>query len=140
MSVIEHDDRDLDIMTRTLFGEARGESELGQIGVAWVVRNRAECPAWWGKGVAGVCLKKFQFSCWLESDPNRRKLLALEADDTRYQRLYAIARRVLLGEVPDPTGGATHYRVIGWPAAWAKGRKPSAVIGRHEFFAIGPGG
>ena len=33
--------RDIDILVRTVYGEARGESALGKLAVAWVVVNRA---------------------------------------------------------------------------------------------------
>ncbi len=33
--------RDIDILARTVYGEARGESELDKLAVAWVVVNRA---------------------------------------------------------------------------------------------------
>lgn len=134
---------DLDTLARTLYGEARGEPELGQIAVAWVVRNRAEHPdraaaRWGAPSIAGVCQRRFQFTCWNESDPNRARLLALDKNSALYLRLYDVASRVLLSEVPDPTNSATFYRVIGWPASWANGRKPVATIGRHEFFKLGP--
>jgi spore germination cell wall hydrolase CwlJ-like protein len=34
--------RDRDILARTLYGEARGESFAGQIAVAWTIRNHAQ--------------------------------------------------------------------------------------------------
>jgi spore germination cell wall hydrolase CwlJ-like protein len=133
--------RDLDVLTRTLFGECRGEREVGQIAVAWVIRNRAEWPGktWWGDTIADVCLKPSQFSCWLDSDPNRAKLEALSTDDPTYAKLYDIATRVLMCDVADPTGGCTHYEVVGTGAKWAKGKEPKVIIGRHAFYALGPG-
>ena len=43
----EDKSEDIKIMAKTMWGEARGESEEGKIGVAWVIRNRAENPCWW---------------------------------------------------------------------------------------------
>ena len=37
MSITE---KDRDILARTLWGEARGESLVGRIAVAWTIRNR----------------------------------------------------------------------------------------------------
>ena len=37
-------EQDWDTLARTIFGEARGESLQGQVGVAWVIRNRADSP------------------------------------------------------------------------------------------------
>ena len=66
-------DKDRDILARTLWGEAWGESLAGQIAVAWTIRNRVndgKDKSWWGEGYGGVCQKPYQFSCWNKSDPN----------------------------------------------------------------------
>jgi len=42
-----------DILARTLWGEARGESLAGQIAVAWTIRNRVndgKDRSWWERG------------------------------------------------------------------------------------------
>ncbi|ROM79306.1 hypothetical protein BK654_08030 [Pseudomonas brassicacearum] len=65
-------EKDRDILARTLWGEAPGESLAGQIAVAWTIRNRVEddkAKLWWGEGYAGVCLKPYQFICWNQNDP-----------------------------------------------------------------------
>jgi len=72
-------------MAKTVWGEARGESVKGQIAVAWVIKNRADNPRWWGKTIEEVCLKKYQFSCWLESDPNKAKMDKLTEEDLKDQ-------------------------------------------------------
>jgi hypothetical protein len=44
-------ENDRDILARTLWGEARGESLAGQIAVAWTIRNRVNdgnAKSWWG--------------------------------------------------------------------------------------------
>jgi spore germination cell wall hydrolase CwlJ-like protein len=133
---------DLDIMVRTVYGEARGEIPAGQIAVAWCIRNRAELdlhrdgkPDWWGEGIAGVCQKPYQFSCWLPADPMFPKIR-----NARTAQLAACLQAcfsVLGGEAPDPTGGATHYYASSIAApAWAVGRTPIAVIGAHRFFRL----
>lgn len=131
---------DLDVATRTVWGEARGEPYLGQVAVAWVIRNRAtwKPAAWWGSSVAKVCLMHAQFSCWLDSDPNKPKLAALEAGSDEYRGIYEIVRAVMAGEVDDPTFGATHYEVAGTNAAWARGLHPVSIIRHHEFFRRAP--
>jgi N-acetylmuramoyl-L-alanine amidase len=143
-------ERDLDTATRTLWGECRGEPTLGQQAVAWVIRTRAtwQPERWWGHNVSEVCWKcarnkhgiyVYQFSCWQPDGPNYKGIIGLAPDDQEYLTLREIARSVMAGEVEDPTGGATHYERVGTNAMWRQGRTPSAVIGLHEFFAIGPG-
>jgi spore germination cell wall hydrolase CwlJ-like protein len=132
---------DLDVTARTLWGEARGEDEMGQRAVAWVIRNRADWPGgphWWGDTALKVCMKPMQFSCWNAADPNREKMLALKMESQEYRTLHEIARAVMTGEVDDPTGHASHYERIGTGAEWARGRQPSATIGNHAFYSIGP--
>ena len=40
--VITATEKDRDILARSLYGAARGESLAGQISVAWSIRNRVE--------------------------------------------------------------------------------------------------
>ena len=133
---------DLEIIARTLYGEARGEIPAGQIAVAWCIRNRAEIdlgndgkPDWWGEGIAGVCRKPFQFSSWNAADPMHPKLLA--ASSAQLKECLAACFAVLTGEAADPTGGATHYYADTIPMPrWAIGKAPIAVFGAHRFFRL----
>jgi N-acetylmuramoyl-L-alanine amidase len=124
----------LDVLARTLWGEARGEGRDGMRGVANTILNRAAHPGWWGRSVAEVCLKPWQFSCWLESDPNRVKLLAVDGRDRSFATALSVAVDALAGILPDYTFGATHYHALHCRPSWAQGRTPCAVIGRHAFY------
>lgn len=125
-----------DVLARTLVGEARGEGLSGMEAVACVVMNRARKPGWWGRDVKGVCLKKWQFSCWNENDPNRRIILNLTDQFSIYRDARKIAERAINGEMKDFTLGATHYFVKSMPKppAWSKGLKPCFVLGNHAFY------
>lgn len=127
-----------DLLARILWGEARGEGELGMQAVACVVMNRARNPRWWGRDVATVCLAPQQFSCASATDPNLSKLLAVTAADPAFRDDLAIADEALAGALRDITNRADHYLVssIQDRTAWAKGRRPVAVIGRHSFFRL----
>lgn len=134
---LEERDRDIDILARTLWGEARGEGAAGMQAVASVVLNRARRGGWWGAGVAEVCLKPRQFSCWNEDDPNREKVAgATPPPCPRFAVARRIACRAVCGVMEDLTGGATHYHAAGAQPYWAEGRTPCAVIGRHVFYRI----
>lgn len=133
---------DLDALVRTLFGEARGEPEAGQLAVAWVIRNRVEWPGaphWWGSTIGDVCRKAYQFSCWNENDPNCSLVQTLKPGTPEYDDLKRVASWVLEGNADDPTGHASHYERVGAGAAWAKGREFNTIIGNHAFYSIGPG-
>lgn len=133
-------DKDRDVLARTLWGEARGESLVGQIAVAWTIRNRVndgKDKSWWGEGYAGVCQKPYQFSCWNKNDPNYTYLSGAKQIPFReFAQAQIAADQVLVGKVSDPTGGATHYYAITMPKApdWAAGAKQTLKLGRHVFF------
>ncbi|OJW21155.1 MAG: hydrolase [Planctomycetales bacterium 71-10] len=128
-----------DVLARTLYGEARGEGRRGMEAVACVVLNRAKQPAWWGKDIASVCLKPWQFSCWNQNDPNRPKLLTVDETDQSFRLALLIARQAVAGKLADITDGADHYydyRIK--KPKWAEGREKAALIGHHAFYKIGP--
>jgi len=130
----------VEVLARTLYGEARGETLAGKEAVACVVLNRvARATArggsyWWGRDVVGVCLKPWQFSCWNTNDPNRAKLLAISEANRTFRTCLSVAGRALAGAVEDKTAGATHYHTRTVTPAWSRGRAPCAVIGGHLFY------
>jgi spore germination cell wall hydrolase CwlJ-like protein len=133
-------DKDRDMLARTLWGEARGESLAGQIAVAWTIRNRVndgKLRSWWGEGYAGVCLAPHQFSCWNKNDPNFAYLSgARQIPFRELVQARIAADQVIDGKVPDPTGGATHYYAIAMKTApaWAAKAKLTLKLGGHVFF------
>ena len=133
-------EKDRDILARTLWGEARGEDLIGQIAVAWTIRNRVfdgKTKSWWGEGYAGVCLKPWQFSCWNKKDPNYVYLSGVKPIPFReFAQAKIAADHVIAGTAPDPTGGATHYYATTMPKApaWTVGAKQTLKLGHHVFF------
>lgn len=139
--------KEIDILARTLYGEARGEfgrpdgGLSALIGVANVVMNRLEKKSWFGSTLQEVCLKPYQFSCWNASDPNRVLLLSVTPQKSQiFKTCLEVAERVAEGTWPDLTRGADHYYAI-WLArapSWARGKKPVTKIGHHLFYKIDP--
>lgn len=132
---------EVDVLARTLWGEARGEGTAGMEAVACVVLNRVQMAEregryWWGNNVIQVCQKPYQFSCWNRSDPNFRKLQAADEKDLYFATARRIAARALIGKLPDTTCGATHYHAAGMTPYWAKTETPVAVIGKHIFYRL----
>jgi len=137
---------DLDVMARTVYGEARGEIPSGQIAVAWVIRNRANKaseyrlahakphPLFGDGTVRMACQRPSQFSCWNQGDPMRPKVLA--AKTAQLAACLRAAYGVLSGEFADPTVGALHYYAASMsePPKWAAGLTPCAIVGAHRFF------
>lgn len=132
---------EVDVLARTLWGEARGEGKTGMEAVAMVILNRAAIAQerggyWWGNSVIEACQKPYQFSCWNKEDPNYRKLISVTDADIYFATAQRVARRALLGFLKDPTRGATHYHARHMMPSWAKGQSPCAVIGRHIFYRL----
>jgi hypothetical protein len=128
-------------LARTMWGEARGEGELGMGAVAHVVLNRRVQLKYWGKTIEEVCTKPFQFSCWNANDPNLPRLQRVTEADASYALALKLARELAsLAEgvraSRDPTLGATHYyaRQLQPPPRWARGKTPCARIGNHLFY------
>lgn len=128
---ISMNDYDARILAKTMWGEARGESETGKKAVACVIFNRFLSKAWYSANtVADVCLKKAQFSCWNHSDPNREKLEKLTYIEL--EPFFELIKEVL--EEGDITGGATHYHTLNVNPAWNKEAEPTVVFGNHIFY------
>lgn len=132
---------EIDVLARTMYGEARGEGSAGMEAVANVIVNRvriaeAKGGYWWGGNIIQVCQKPYQFSCWNRSDPNFQTLQAVDKSNVYFATALRIAARACAGVLKDMTGGATHYHAAGIMPYWAKGEKPSATIGHHIFYKI----
>lgn len=136
-----YNDLSVDVLARTLYGEARGEGSIGMQAVANVVLNRVKIAQdkegfWWGSTIIQVCQKPYQFSCWNRSDPNFRKLQAVDKSDLYFATALRIAQRAVAGTLEDITSGATHYHAKGIEPYWTRNEKPIATIGRHIFYKI----
>ena len=123
--------RDIDVMARTVFGEARGESYQGKVAVAHVILNRVAKGGWWGKTPIEVCTAPRQFSCWNDGDPNRARMMKADLSDKAYQESLRAVLDAISGQ--DPTGGACHYHALSVAPKWAEG-KQGHTIGNHLFF------
>lgn len=127
-----------------IYGEARGESKLGKIAVAYSAVNRAK-----RRTVCQEVLRPMQYSIFnkdsflrsvaldLNAEPRQRN----EIDQDSWQQSLQVAKLVLSGAVGDPTGGATHYIADQVMASkgyvypkWSKQYTQVAEIGGHRFF------
>lgn len=141
---------DPQILTLTVFGEARGQGIEGQIAVGCVIRNRVD-DGRWGRSYAKVCLAPWQFSCWRPEGGianYRQVLLAAQSmlngqlpDDPVLRQCAWVAQGIIGRWIIDITQGATHYfapsamKPVGAVPKWAVHKQPVASIGDHLFFA-----
>lgn len=136
----------LDIMARTIYGEARGLYPKKQgglsalISVANVIMNRLRAQTWYGFDIKEVCLKPYQFSCWNAQDPNRSVIERITLQDSLFRLCHRVARHVADHAWPDLTKGSDHYYAC-WlkkQPDWAKGVEPKVQISDHLFFQLNP--
>lgn len=134
---------DVDVLARTLYGEARGEfSRLdggltSLIAVANVVKNRKDQKTWYGHTVKEVCFKPWQFSCWNPTDPNLPLLLE-PLGGRIFEACTQVAEKVISGTWPDVTGGCDHYHattLVKFPK-WTLAAKPKFRVGQHIFYDL----
>lgn len=133
--------QDLDLMARTILGEAANQGDAGQAAVANVIANRLASGRY-GNSPAQVVLAKNQFEPW---STRAQQLMSIPVDSPQYQRASEIAQGVLAGQIPDVTGGATHFLNAGTVRSrgtygtanglptWASGQ--GLQIGAHTFYA-----
>lgn len=135
---------EVDVMARTIYGEARGEYKRvdgglsALIAVGNVIMNRFHQKTWFGCSVRDVCLRPYQFSCWNEMDVNRQKLLDRIINDTVYQECVNVAEALISCKYPDLTKGADHYYSADMttPPKWTVSAHECARIGKHRFFKL----
>lgn len=137
---------DLEVLTLTLIGEARGEPIEGKVAVACVIRNRATA---WKKSISEICLQPKQFSCWNEDDPNRllldelaqRFIYGNKLEIPSYIECQCVARGVIRNEILDNTHGALNYLTSDLFASdhrpqWAQHVSFAITKGRQTFFRV----
>jgi len=140
-AVPNYNPEERDYLIRTIAFEASGEPEEGKAAVAHVILNR-ERSGRWGDNIKDVVTHPWQFEPWMT---RRREMEKLSPDDPRYQNAALIADAVLIGRMPDPTAGATHFlnpivvrkRRGGSLPSWARG--DGQPIGRHTFYSLNEG-
>jgi N-acetylmuramoyl-L-alanine amidase len=129
---------DVDIAAKTVWGEARGEGQLGMQAVANVIVNRwRRTDGQFAKDdtIANTCRRRMQFSCWNPSDPNLDKISRLNFADKLYRRAFvAVLEAIDTSLDADITHGATHYHTTAILPFWAEGKTPCATIYHHKFY------
>lgn len=143
-----------DVFAMTLFGEARSEGREGIGAVADVIRNRVKSGKY-GEGYRGVCLRPWQFSCWIPAGGRENYELVIATASTlqrdravagaALRRCLAVARDTMADRRPDTVMGATHYitealwRDQAKRPSWVRGVAPVCQVGAHVFFVLEKG-
>jgi N-acetylmuramoyl-L-alanine amidase len=141
-------EQDIDILARTIYGEARGEYSCldggmaSLMAVANVIMNRLKRPLLYGKTISEVCQKPRQFSCWNAHDPNRVLIMQKHITDPLFPICSHVAVKVANSDWPDITKGSDHYHVtyLHPKPPWVRRCIPRVRLARHIFYQMMQGG
>jgi hypothetical protein len=124
----------LDVLARTVLGEARGEGQLGMEAVAHVLANRANSGQF-PSDPAKVAQQPNQFSAW-NSGAGGNNPQQFSPNSQPYQTAQQIIQSVFGGASPDPTNGALFYHNPSVNPSWANSvnQYGTTQIGNHIFY------
>jgi hypothetical protein len=135
-------DRERDALIRTVYGEARGETQEGKEAVIAVVLNRNDSTQYDGD-VYDIVHDAVQFSAWNADDPNRQVMIGLARDSQAYQDIGELVDALDSGAVPRPTNAINFYSPRNmdppyseprwWDQAIARQAGQAVTIGTQEF-------
>lgn len=135
---------DIEVMAKTIYGEARGEGAEGMEAVACVIINRYKVQKWFTgyrieygvkiPGIAETCRKPRQFSCWNEKDANFRLLQKVDEKDEVFASCLNLAARAIAGRLEDFTNNATYYHTKTIRPKWTMHKSPCYRVGSHLFY------
>lgn len=131
---------DLNILSELIYFEARDQSQEGQIAVGHVVLNRVKSSRYLNSirevahvknNVRGVNVCHFEYHCKYPTKTIREVPV--------YYKIREVAKNILLGTIPDPTGGSTLYfnpDVYNIIPQWATSicTVYNKTIDAHEFY------
>lgn len=125
----------VDLMARTMWGEARSEGVEGMRAVGHVIKNRNDKKTYFGKSIVEVITHDKHFSAWNVGDPNRAKMLAVDDSDPLFRDALALAKGIIDGVLEDITEGADHYYAsFISPPYWVKDMQFIKQIRNHLFY------
>lgn len=134
----------------TVFLEAEGEPELGQLAVAWVIRNRMDAQKTTARfvilgqdGIAEGDGKPYEaFSCWNDDYAGARARRLMAPSPANWESCWRAASIAYWRLATDPTHGATFYlnpeltrriRSDHQLPSWYDVRLVKLRVGSHEF-------
>jgi spore germination cell wall hydrolase CwlJ-like protein len=118
---LQPDEKEMELLARAVYSEARGEQFQGQVAVAAVIINRVE-DSDFPNNVAGVIFQPQAFTAVADGQ------FWLNPDQTAYRAV----EEALKGK--DPSCGALYYyNPVTATSYWIFGRPTITRIGRHVF-------
>jgi len=111
-------------LSAIMFGEARGESDMGKVAVAYTAMNRKADPNY-PKDICKIMKQPAQY------DFLKKKGMP---EEYQYKYLYPIAKAVMEGKIDDPTRGAKWFHTKQIKPYWIKNKEIKLAVGNHIFY------
>lgn len=110
-------------LSAIMFGEARGEPDVGKVAVAYTAINRKADPNY-PKSICQIMKQPAQYQFLDYGMPTQ----------TQIAYLMPLAKAILEGKVDDPTRGAKWYHTRKVKPIWAKQKEVKVAIANHIFY------
>ena len=111
-------------LSAIMFGEARGESDIGKIAVAYTAINRKADPKY-PKNICAIMRQEKQYEFLNKIGmPSEHQIKYLEP----------IAKAILEGKINDPTQGAKWFHTRNVKPYWSKDKLVKLALGNHIFY------
>lgn len=110
-------------LSAIMFGEARGEPDVGKVAVAYTAINRKADPNY-PKNICQIMKQPAQYQFLDYGMPTQ----------TQIAYLMPLAKAILEGRVDDPTRGAKWYHTRKVKPIWAKQKEVKLAIANHIFY------
>lgn len=130
------DDKEIQCLQQNIYFEARNQSTLGQVAVAWVTLNRVTDPRF-PNTICGVVWDHKQFSWTHDGKADRPGKTELEQQAWRDAGVVATVTLLDWARgLKDPTQGADHYHADYTTVGWAKQGEKLVQIDNHIFYQV----
>ena len=113
-----------------IYHESRGESDIGMVAVAHVVRNRVKSRQW-PNNTCDVVYQSNQFSWTNDGISN---IPDLDNPINRESFIKSAWVHIVASNHDDITNGSTHYHKVGHTPYWSYGMTSTAIIKDHIFY------
>jgi spore germination cell wall hydrolase CwlJ-like protein len=111
-------------LSAIMFGEARGEPDIGKVAVAYTAINRKADPNY-PKNICSVMNQPYQYEFLKKQGmPSKRDLAYL----------MPLAEAILEGRIDDPTKGAKWFHTKSIKPYWAKNKTVKLAYNNHIFY------
>jgi spore germination cell wall hydrolase CwlJ-like protein len=110
-------------LSAIMFGEARGESDIGKVAVAYTAINRKADPNY-PINICEIMRQPAQYQFLDYGMPTQTQIAYLEP----------LAKAILERRVDDPTRGAKWYHTRKVKPIWAKQKDIKIALGNHIFY------